>query len=87
MFITFLLSGEEHESHLSTYKLPRHLMDRGQCGFNKLSYSDDDGRKSNLLSPSCALQLIFQSQLQRMLVANVQNFKNLLTSVASSLSS
>lgn len=68
--------------------VPRHMMDRGQCRFNKQNYSGDCGRKSTFLSSSCVLHLItFRSQLYRMLFSNVQNFKNLLTSVASSLRS
>lgn len=79
---------EENKLHLPTQKAPWHIMDRGQCGFNKQSYSGDCGRKSNFLSSSCVLHLItFRSQLHRMLFSNVQNFKNLLTSVASSLRS
>lgn len=81
-------SDEENKLHLPTEEAPRHIMDRGQCGFNKQSYSRDCGRKSTFLSSSCVLYLIaFRSQLHSMLFSYVLNFKNLLTSVASSLRS
>jgi hypothetical protein len=51
-------SGEENESHLPTQEVPRHLMHTGHYGFNKQSYSEDGGRKSNFVRPSYALQLI-----------------------------
>lgn len=51
-------SDKENELHLPTQEVPTLIMDRGQCGFNKQSYSGDCGRKSNMLSPSCVLHLI-----------------------------